>query len=78
MLLGDVITHEGMSGGPVFMRLENFVTKEQNDTLELQLGKMRTFLIGVYSGQYSQVQCMNLVTIWKAEMIPEILALNML
>ena len=50
VMLGDIETHKGMSGSPVFMRLDNYTEKE-NDKLVKRLGQSRTILIGIYSGQ---------------------------
>jgi hypothetical protein len=80
MMMGDVITHEGMSGGPVFMRLNNYVTRDNEGRTTLQLGHSRTLLVGINSGQFTiNEDCRerpNLIVIWFPEMILEILSVN--
>lgn len=50
ILLGDVETHRGMSGGPVFMKLQDYTTVEGiNRTTHL--GAQITILVGIHSGQ---------------------------
>lgn len=50
VMLGDVETHPGMSGGPVFMKLEDYTEKENNNWVK-HLGSSKTILIGIFSGQ---------------------------
>ncbi len=50
-MLGDVETHEGMSGSPVFMHLDDYVTIEEGKPNKKNLGQSKTILIGVYSGK---------------------------
>jgi len=50
-MLGDVETHKGMSGSPVFMHLKDYITIGENGNLTTHLGASKTLLIGVYSGQ---------------------------
>jgi hypothetical protein len=52
MMMGDVITHEGMSGGPVFMILNNYVTIDGIGSTTMHLGHRRTLLVGINSGQF--------------------------
>ncbi|MDR0373898.1 MAG: serine protease [Nitrososphaerota archaeon] len=73
-MIGDVITHPGMSGAPVIMQLVNPVTKENK-----QLFQTRYVLIGIYSGQsrinhIDEKERPQLITIWFAELIFEILS----
>jgi hypothetical protein len=77
MMLCDVITHEGMSGSPVLMELHDFSSLNADGQAMRNLGSTKTILIGVYSGQFSNVEKLNLAIIWKSEMIKEVLALNM-
>ena len=49
-MLGDVETHPGMSGGPVFMKLEDYTEKENNNWVK-HIGSSKTILIGIFSGQ---------------------------
>lgn len=48
-MLGDVETHPGMSGSPVFMHLVDYVTVDKGKPT-LQMGQSRIILLGVYSG----------------------------
>jgi Trypsin-like peptidase domain len=41
MMMDDVITHEGMSGGPVFMRLVDFITQDGEGKKTRLLGSTR-------------------------------------
>lgn len=50
-MLGDVETHEGMSGSPVFMHLKDYVTFDENNKLTTHLGASKILLLGVFSGQ---------------------------
>ena len=79
VMLGDMMTHEGMSGAPVFMRLKNFITEIKGQEV-FNFGKERRVLVGIYSGQYEipkiPKERTNLINIWFARMIPEILAFN--
>ena len=50
-LLGDVETHKGMSGSPVFMYLKDYITKEEDGKSTMNLGQIKLILLGVYSGQ---------------------------
>ena len=50
-MLGDVETHRGMSGSPVFMHLKDYVTMGENGSLTTNLGASKTLLLGVFSGQ---------------------------
>jgi len=49
-MLGDVETHPGMSGSPVFMHLVDYVTVDKGK-LTRHLGQSKIILLGVYSGQ---------------------------
>jgi len=49
-MLGDVETHPGMSGSPVFMHLVDYVTVKEGK-LTRHLGQSKIILLGVYSGQ---------------------------
>ncbi len=50
-MLGDVETHKGMSGSPVFMHLKDYVTIGEDGGLTTNLGASKFILLGVYSGQ---------------------------
>ena len=50
-MLGDVETHEGMSGSPVFMHLKDYITIDENNKETTHLGFWKTILLGVFSGQ---------------------------
>ena len=75
-MVGDVITHPGMSGAPVLMHLVNPIRKDAEGKRSLSL-ETRFLLIGVYSGQfqipYKKNERPNLVTIWFPETILDIL-----
>jgi len=49
-MLGDVETHPGMSGSPVFMHLVDYVTVDEGKTIR-HLGQSKIILLGVFSGQ---------------------------
>ena len=83
-MLGDIETHKGMSGGPVFMRLEDYTEKENNKMVK-HIGCSRIILIGVFSGQpiwqlkdkktgITSIPIYHtLVNIWFSDLIIEIL-----
>jgi hypothetical protein len=75
-MIGDITTHEGMSGGPALLLLENPMTKNMEGQLSMErLGK-RYILAGVYSAHFGLPgtnECPNLVNIWFSELILEIL-----
>lgn len=50
-MLGDVETHKGMSGSPVFMHLKDYVTIGDDGGLTTNLGATKLLLLGVFSGQ---------------------------
>jgi hypothetical protein len=51
-MLGDVETHNGMSGSPVFMHLTGYYTSIDENNKEIpHLGPWKTILLGVFSGQ---------------------------
>jgi hypothetical protein len=62
------------------MRLTDYVTRDTNGMTTKQLGRTRTLLIGINSGQFdigiNSTERANLISIWFAEMILEILAAN--
>jgi len=84
IILGDIETHPGMSGGPVLMELKDYVTIE-NGRRTRHLGASRTILVGVHSGQprwdlidrrtgeVTQTISHSLVHIWFSDLILEIL-----
>lgn len=83
-MLGDVETHRGMSGSPVFMHLKDYVTTENNQ-LTTHLGASKILLLGVFSGQPrwrvtdnktgTQIEIPHsLSVIWFGDLIKEILA----
>jgi hypothetical protein len=74
-MVGDVITHPGMSGAPVLMYLVNPIKKYAGGIRKIS-PETRFLLIGVYSGQFEipyNKERPNLVTIWFPETILEIL-----
>jgi hypothetical protein len=75
-MVGDVITHPGMSGAPVLMYLVNPIRKDAEGKRTISF-ETRFLLIGVYSGQFliphNEKERPNLVTIWFAEKILDIL-----
>lgn len=84
IMLGDVETHSGMSGGPVFMKLEDYVTIEGNQSIK-HLGAHRLLLVGIHSGQprwdlvdrttgeVTDTIRHSLIHIWFSDLILEIL-----
>lgn len=84
IMLGDVETHPGMSGGPVFMELEDYTTI-RGDKRTKHLGAHKTILVGIHSGQprwdlidrrTGQVTSTirhSLIHIWFSDLILEIL-----
>lgn len=86
IMLGDVETHPGMSGGPVFMKLKDFVTFDgKNRTTHL--GSSRTLLVGIHSGQprwdlidrntgQTKTISHSLIHVWFPELILDILNLQ--
>lgn len=87
IMLGDVETHPGMSGGPVLMKLKDYVTiNGKNRTTNL--GASRTLLVGIHSGQprwdlidrntgqIKETISHSLIHIWFPELILDILNLQ--
>jgi len=84
IMLGDVETHKGMSGGPVFMWLKDYVTKNNNRKIT-HLGATKIILVGIHSGQprwdlidrdtgeIRETIRHNLVNIWNYRLIKEII-----
>lgn len=84
IMLGDVETHPGMSGGPVFMNLEDYVTIEGSKRTK-NLGAHKVILVGIHSGQprwdlvnaktgqITKTIRHSLVHIWFSDLILEIL-----
>lgn len=50
IMLGDVETHPGMSGGPVFMELKDYTTFNGKKRSK-HLGAKKMLLVGIHSGQ---------------------------
>ena len=79
IMMGDVTTHEGMSGGPVFMMLVDCVTRDNNGALTRNMGLRKLLLVGINSGQFAlpsaTTERTNLISIWFPEMILEILGM---
>jgi V8-like Glu-specific endopeptidase len=75
-MIGDVITHPGMSGAPVLMYLVNPIKRTPEGKRAISY-ETRFLLIGVYSGQFQiphkEEERPNLITIWFPELILEIL-----
>lgn len=87
LMMGDVVTHEGMSGGPVFMILEDYTvegqfpmppipgrTNQQIGRMKM-LGERKLLLIGVNSGQFAPIpfERVNLISIWFPDVISQII-----
>jgi len=83
VMLGDVETHPGMSGSPVLMKLKDYV-EIKDGRRRKQLGKTRTILVGIFSGQPLWVIenketgkkyqiCHTLANIWFSDLIIDIL-----
>ncbi len=84
IMLGDVETHPGMSGGPVFMNLEDYVTIQGSKRVK-NLGAHKVILVGIHSGQprwdlvdaktgrITKTIRHSLVHIWFSDLILEIL-----
>jgi hypothetical protein len=75
-MLGDVQTHEGMSGGPVFMDLQDYTVRLEDGKFVSYPGRRKFLLVGVNSGQprlpgYKGRP--NLIVIWFPEKILEII-----
>src|SRR6266567_5502084 len=51
IMIGDIETHPGMSGSPVFMHLQDYITF-QGGTQNRNLGAWRLILVGIFSGQH--------------------------
>ena len=49
-MLGDVETHPGMSGSPVFMYLKDYISETPDGGLVTNIGATKNVLIGVFSG----------------------------
>jgi S1-C subfamily serine protease len=84
IMLGDVETHEGMSGGPVFMRIDDYVTIDGNKRTK-HMGSYKIILVGIHSGQprwdlidrktgkLTKTIGHSLINIWFSDLILEIL-----
>ena len=84
VMLGDVETHPGMSGGPVYMELIDYTTKIGNQETR-HMGRTKLVLVGVHSGQpvlghlvnkntgLIGVIPHNLINIWFADLITDII-----
>jgi len=87
VMLGDVETHKGMSGGPVYMELKDYVTLEGNNRTK-HLGTTKIILAGIHSGQprwdlidrttgkISESVSHSLIFIWFSDLILEIMTQN--
>lgn len=85
IMLGDVETHKGMSGGPVFMELSDYMTVENNNRTK-HIGQSKRILVGIHSGQplwqlrdvvtneLKEEVKHTLINIWFAKLIPEIIS----
>ncbi len=86
-MLGDVETHRGMSGGPVYMELKDYTTQEGNNRTK-HLGATKIILAGIHSGQprwdlidkktgkISESISHSLIFIWFSDLILEIITQN--
>lgn len=50
LMIGDIETHKGMSGGPVIIELNDY-TKFENGKIIKTVGTHRIILVGIHSGQ---------------------------
>lgn len=87
VMLGDVETHKGMSGGPVYMELKDYTTQE-GDNRTKHLGTTKIILAGIHSGQprwdlidkrtgkISETVSHSLIFIWFSDLILEVIAQN--
>jgi hypothetical protein len=84
-MLGDVETHKGMSGSPVFMHLKDYTTTDETGKSTIHLGTVKILLLGVFSGQPQWKVTdretgkvieipHSLSTIWFSSLIKEIIA----
>jgi hypothetical protein len=74
VMIGDVITHAGMSGGPVFMDLRDPLTKQPDGKFAVKFER-KFLLVGINSGQFKipeTTERPNLIHIWFPELILEI------
>lgn len=73
-MLGDAITHAGMSGSPVMMLLRDPVEKDAQGKLKVTFGT-KYILAGIYSGQFKihGEERPHLIRIWFPEVIEWIL-----
>lgn len=82
MMVGDVITHPGMSGGPVIMKINDYIERLPDGSTQMMLGHQRRILVGVNSGQYMADavpdERLNLISIWHSDVILQILGINCL
>lgn len=83
VMLGGVETHKGMSGSPVFIRLEGY-TEKKGGKSTMHMGSTKIVLLGIYSGQplwqlvdkksgKKKPVYHTLVNIWFADLILDIL-----
>ena len=79
IMLGDIETHKGMSGGPVIMELNDYA-KIENGKLKRTIGSHRTILVGILSGQpvwnligITETISHSLIHIWFSDLILDIL-----
>ncbi|MDD5551825.1 MAG: serine protease [Candidatus Pacebacteria bacterium] len=77
-MLGDVETHKGMSGSPVFMYLKDYITEGADGRNSIHVGTLKMLLVGVFSGQpiwrtkENKEIPHSLSIIWFSEIIKEI------
>ena len=83
VMLGDIETHKGMSGGPVFMKLEDYTEIIDGKPIK-RMGATKTILLGIHSGKplwelsdkksgKKTLIHHTLVNIWFADLILDIL-----
>jgi len=77
VMVGDAITHAGMSGSPVMMLLRDPVNKDKEGKLHVKFGT-QYILAGIYSGQFKILEKLrpHLINIWFPEVIEWILDEN--
>jgi hypothetical protein len=88
LMMGDLTSHQGMSGGPVFMFLKDFTVEGQLPSMlprpgQTQpsigrikmMGQNKVLLVGINSGQFvpPTEERVDLISIWFPDVIPEII-----
>ena len=81
VMLGDVETHPGMSGGPVYMELIDYTTEAEGKRTR-HMGTSKIVLVGIHSGKPVLGHLINentdsishsLINVWFADLITHII-----